>query len=186
MDTTNQSMVPSSPNQLGPTMEEYRLDSDTLPQSFGSDDKPSSEPTVERIPLGPGKISQRVYENVSSGGHSRNVYGDIYNTYHVHRQNSSSGPAHPFPGSKNAQDDAATTLKNALAFDRMDARLATISTAHAETCQWLFGREEYISWRDPKALYKHRGFFWIKGKPGAGKSTLMKCAHQYGKGTHKN
>lgn len=50
----------------------------------------------------------------------------------------------------------------------------------------LFAREEYTSWRDPEALHRHYGFFWIKGKPGAGKSTLMKCARQYGEDTHKD
>lgn len=73
------------------------------------------------------------------------------------------------PSAKNAgapADDVTKKLKDALAFDQMDTRLATICTAHAETCQWLFARKEYTSWRDPEALRKHHGFFWIKGKPG--------------------
>jgi hypothetical protein len=38
-------------------------------------------------------------------------------------------------------------------------------------------RDEYKAWRDPDKQHTHHGFFWIKGKPGTGKSTLMKCAH---------
>jgi hypothetical protein len=51
----------------------------------------------------------------------------------------------------------------ALAFDQMDTRLQTISTAHAKTCQWLFAREEYKTWRDPGALMYTTAFFGSKG-----------------------
>jgi hypothetical protein len=103
------------------------------------------------------------------------VYNDIHNTYHVHPQDNAGVSA----------DDVTKKLTDALAFDQMDTRLATISTPHAETCQWPFAREEYTSWRDPEALRKHHGFFWIKRKPGAGKSTLMMCARRYREDTHK-
>jgi hypothetical protein len=114
------------------------------------------------------------------------VYGDIYNTYHVHSQDDTGGPVPSSVHSRKGTDNAAKLLMDALAFGQMDTRIATISTAHAQTCQWLFAREEYTSWRDPEALHRHHGFFWIKGKPGAGKSTLMKCAHQYGRDTHED
>ena len=41
------------------------------------------------------------------------------------------------------------------------------------TCTWLFERLELLGWID-----SHSNFIWIKGKPGAGKSTLMKYAIQ--------
>jgi hypothetical protein len=34
-----------------------------------------------------------------------------------------------------------------------------------------------LDWIDPKKLHEHYGFLWINGKPGAGKSTLIKFAH---------
>lgn len=151
-------------------MKRRRLDADTLPQN---------RQTGEGNQHGSVALSHRVYDNISANDNSRNVYGDIYNTYHVHSLENAGAPA-------DSSDHVTKTLMNALAFDQMDTRLATVSTAHAETCQWLFGREEYTSWRDPEALHKHHGFFWIKGKPGAGKSTLMKCARQYGEDTHKD
>lgn len=169
--------VPSQSAHLESAVECLRL---------GSDTEQHLEPTAERRQMGPAPMSHRVYENISADGHSRNVYGDIYNTYHVHSQDEAGAPEHPSVESRKAANDAAKTLMDALAFDQMDTRLATISTAHAQTCQWLFAREEYASWRNPETLHKHHGFFWIKGKPGAGKSTLMKCAYQYGGGTHKD
>ncbi|KAH7194480.1 hypothetical protein DER44DRAFT_889576 [Fusarium oxysporum] len=33
---------------------------------------------------------------------------------------------------------------------------------------------EYLDWLNPDMVDEHHGFLWIKGKPGAGKSTLMK------------
>lgn len=52
----------------------------------------------------------------------------------------------------------------------------TIKTAHAKTCKWLLKHPDYLKWLDPAAFYEHHGFLWIKGKAGAGKSTLMKSA----------
>jgi ankyrin repeat protein len=66
----------------------------------------------------------------------------------------------------------------------MTDRLATITTAHSDTCQWLFEGEEYRDWRDPDALNTNHGFLWLKGKPGAGKSTLIKKAHHHGRQEH--
>lgn len=65
-------------------------------------------------------------------------------------------------------------LLDSLRFDQIDARHMTIKTAHAKTCRWLLQKSEYLDWCDPGKLTEHNGFLWIKGKPGAGKSTLMK------------
>ncbi|KAK2473116.1 hypothetical protein H9L39_15291 [Fusarium oxysporum f. sp. albedinis] len=46
--------------------------------------------------------------------------------------------------------------------------------AHAKTCKWILKRGEYLDWLNPDKVDEHHGFLWIKGKPGAGKSTLMK------------
>ncbi|KAK5369426.1 hypothetical protein LTR20_007706 [Exophiala xenobiotica] len=63
-----------------------------------------------------------------------------------------------------------------LKFDQIDARHATIKTPHAKTCRWLLTRPEYQDWLDPTKSTEHSGFLWIKGKPGTGKSTIMKYA----------
>ncbi|PTB65719.1 hypothetical protein BBK36DRAFT_1082082, partial [Trichoderma citrinoviride] len=69
-------------------------------------------------------------------------------------------------------------LLESLQFDQIDARQMTIKKAHAKTCQWLLRKPEYLDWLDPARFQEHHGFLWIKGKPGTGKSTLMKFALQ--------
>lgn len=64
-----------------------------------------------------------------------------------------------------------------LDFMQRDARHNTIKTAHVNTCAWLLSKEEYTAWQDEHNLHEHHGFLWIKGKPGAGKSTTMKFAY---------
>jgi ankyrin repeat protein len=43
-----------------------------------------------------------------------------------------------------------------------------------KTCDWLFRTTEFERWKTRADLSAHNGVFCIKGKPGAGKSTLMK------------
>ncbi|KAK5082320.1 hypothetical protein LTR05_007466 [Lithohypha guttulata] len=42
------------------------------------------------------------------------------------------------------------------------------------TCRWLFEHVAFKRWSDDGQMYDHQGFFWLKGKPGCGKSTVMK------------
>ncbi|GAB7325219.1 hypothetical protein MBLNU13_g09290t1 [Cladosporium sp. NU13] len=63
---------------------------------------------------------------------------------------------------------------DSLSFAQMESRRDTISRAHMNTCKWIFDKQEYLDWRDVAQMSTHHGFFWIKSKPGAGKSTLMK------------
>ncbi|KAK6839915.1 hypothetical protein PG987_005781 [Apiospora arundinis] len=61
-----------------------------------------------------------------------------------------------------------------LRFGQHDARHHNIKSAHAKTCKWLLKSDSYLEWAEPKHIENHHGFFWIKGKPGTGKSTIMK------------
>jgi nucleoside phosphorylase len=74
-------------------------------------------------------------------------------------------------------DTRRVLLLDALNFKQLDSRHATIKTAHAATCEWLLSNSDYRDWQDERKLLKHHGFLWIKGKPGAGKSTIMKFAY---------
>ncbi|KAH8892380.1 hypothetical protein GQ53DRAFT_123336, partial [Thozetella sp. PMI_491] len=56
----------------------------------------------------------------------------------------------------------------------MGARQAAIDHALPGTCGWLFETPEFRKWCDRTDLGTHNGVLWIKGKPGAGKSTLIK------------
>ena len=67
-------------------------------------------------------------------------------------------------------------LMDALRFDQIYTRQATIKTAHDKTCKWLLRKSEYCDWLGFNKVSEHHGFLWIKGKPGTGKSTIMKFA----------
>jgi ABC-type lipoprotein export system ATPase subunit len=44
------------------------------------------------------------------------------------------------------------------------------------TCTWLHNNDSYRAWLQRENVEDHRGLLWIKGKPGSGKSTIMKAA----------
>lgn len=67
-------------------------------------------------------------------------------------------------------------LIESLRYQAIDARYATIKTAHTRTCRWLLKKSEYQDWLDVNKTPDHHGFLWVRGKPGSGKSTLMKFA----------
>ncbi|KXH50032.1 hypothetical protein CSIM01_07290 [Colletotrichum simmondsii] len=67
-------------------------------------------------------------------------------------------------------------LLDSLKFDQIDKRHANIKANHAKTCEWLLHHPDYVTWIDRKMYSQHHGFLWIRGKPGAGKSTIMKFA----------
>ncbi|KAK3681682.1 hypothetical protein B0T22DRAFT_433996 [Podospora appendiculata] len=73
-------------------------------------------------------------------------------------------------------DDQRRLLMDSLKFDQMDSRQMSVKTAHLKTCQWLLKRPEYRDWVDKRKSGQHHGFLWMRGKAGAGKSTLMKFA----------
>lgn len=165
------------------TMSSGRQHSDL---SFPAPSSDLLEPAAKRRRLNidiSSRQSDKQYENVTAYGQSRNHFGDVINASNVHFHGQPAGctDAQEFD---NKDAENAAELMEALAFEQMDARLETISKAHAKTCQWLFATEEYRTWRDPDALHAHHGFFWIKGKPGAGKSTLMKCAKKFAESEH--
>lgn len=70
--------------------------------------------------------------------------------------------------------DHRSALMKCLQFERMSSRHSNIKPAHLKTCEWLLQHHDYLAWKDPEEFSNHRGFLWINGKPGAGKSTLMK------------
>jgi hypothetical protein len=77
-------------------------------------------------------------------------------------------------------------LLDSLRFDQIDTRQTTIKNAHAKTCKWLLKKPEYIGWLDTTILGEHHGLLWIRGKPGAGKSTLMKFSLAQARKTMKD
>ncbi|KAI9765367.1 MAG: hypothetical protein M1840_007447 [Geoglossum simile] len=77
-------------------------------------------------------------------------------------------------------------LLNLLKFDQVHARRMGVKAAHDKTCRWLLEDPEYQHWLDPTKFVEHHGFLWINGKPGAGKSTIMKFAYSHASHTMGN
>lgn len=74
------------------------------------------------------------------------------------------------------EDDYATykCLLQSLAFERMDERERNTTKALSETCDWIFDHGTFDPWADYQDIPDHNGLLWIKGKPGTGRSTMMK------------
>ncbi|KAK7428983.1 hypothetical protein QQZ08_004495 [Neonectria magnoliae] len=79
----------------------------------------------------------------------------------------------PEPADDRASDRRQRLLES-LSFQQIDARKTTIRAAHAKTCRWLLRHSAYQNWLDPAMQSQHHGFLWMRGKAGAGKSTMMK------------
>jgi hypothetical protein len=62
----------------------------------------------------------------------------------------------------------ALTILHTLTFDHMHYRNAMVLDAHPGTFEWVF-KDQFSAW-----LRSSEPIFWISGKPGSGKSTLMK------------
>ena len=56
----------------------------------------------------------------------------------------------------------------------MNYRRQEADKAHPDTCGWIFTHDSFTQWNS-----RDRGLLWIKGKPGAGKSTLMALVHHH-------
>lgn len=111
-------------------------------------------------------------------GYARVQLGDIY----VESQNVfPASPDHNEAKKKSPQEK----FMQDIGFSLMDSRLASVGAAYASTGRWLFTKQEYLRWQDSTSPSSHHEFLWIKGKPGAGKSTLMKHALQYMQGQER-
>ncbi|KAL5591167.1 hypothetical protein FOBRF1_014724 [Fusarium oxysporum] len=71
-------------------------------------------------------------------------------------------------------DNHRLQLMESLRFEQIDSRKATIKTAYSKTCSWFLKHRNYLEWLNLEKHSQHHGFLWIRGKPGAGKSIIMK------------
>jgi ankyrin repeat protein len=105
--------------------------------------------------------------NINFGDRNSSLQvGNNYGT--ITTANSPEGSDH-----RTHRDKALASLK----FKEIDSRKLEITASLKETCEWLLVHKDYKTWLDEEELPQHHGFFWISGKPGAGKSTIMKFAY---------
>lgn len=127
------------------------------------------------------KRATRTYERVTAHDNARMHLGDVIQIYCQHTSSSCpTASEETFSGSNTIQ------LREALDFKNMHRRFDGIGKALLDTCRWIFDSPHYLQWQDESLHSEHRGFLWIKGKPGAGKSTLMKCVVNHSLGTGEN
>ena len=67
-----------------------------------------------------------------------------------------------------------TECLKSLFFVGMDSRRANIESPNPRTCEWIFDHLDYKTWDHLDDDLEALNLLWIKGKPGSGKSTLMK------------
>ncbi|KAF7537673.1 hypothetical protein G7054_g3542 [Neopestalotiopsis clavispora] len=72
--------------------------------------------------------------------------------------------------------DTRRVLLESLRFHQIDTRRHTIKNAYPKTCRWFLQTDIFKQW-EQRGTSDHNKFLWIRGKPGAGKSTLMKFLH---------
>ncbi|KXJ87912.1 hypothetical protein Micbo1qcDRAFT_151471 [Microdochium bolleyi] len=66
-------------------------------------------------------------------------------------------------------------LLRLLDFSRINARRDAIQPEHLKTCRWFLSHQKYLKWANmtPQTSCPSR-LLWMRGKAGAGKSTMMK------------
>jgi hypothetical protein len=72
-------------------------------------------------------------------------------------------------------------ILSSLNYELMDDRYEDIKPAHKKTFEWIYttGMDEKLPWPSfGDWLRQERGIYWISGKAGSGKSTLMKFLYQ--------
>jgi len=116
-------------------------------------------------------VRQQTFDRITLSDSSRAQLGDQYHQNYY-------GPVHQSAALVTPKTESLPPGKviDALRFDNMDLRRHTIKAAYGNTCQWFFSSKEYTKWRDNPSVTEHHGFLWVRGKPGAGKSTLMRLA----------
>ena len=87
------------------------------------------------------------------------------------------------PESLDADENACL---RSLSFTEIYARESTIEPAVQGTGNWLLESQNFQDWSQRRKLHEHRGFFWIQGNPGSGKSTLMKRIYSHVRACEKD
>lgn len=121
----------------------------------------------------------QAYGDTYISGQSRVQLGDVYN-YNVLHGSATEQQKAAAEVDRRRRDEETTRdrfemLHDLLSFAGRGARFRNIADPQPETCLWLRDHETFERWAGKKTSSENlRPFLWIKGKPGSGKSTLMK------------
>lgn len=117
------------------------------------------------------KTMQEVKSNILEAiGSARSSHNEDYHRLHAQLETLV----------KDGRDVATRLVLRSLAYEHMSARHSRISEAHLNTFEWVFKRQDihFGSWLESASSH---GVFWISGKAGSGKSTLMKFLYEHQK-----
>lgn len=121
---------------------------------------------------GPGERIGNTHQGSTASGNARMHNGDI----HVHAGNVNYMCDYGRRSDRAVvEDDRSVAFMEALSFPLMERRLASIRRAPGGTCRWIFAKPGFSNWLGSSGQSSQNDIFWIKGKAGAGKSTLMRC-----------
>lgn len=68
------------------------------------------------------------------------------------------------------------TCLQSLQFPNMNQRTQNLADPAEGTCCWLFRHEVFVDWLTDKNQSQSCGLLWLRGKPGSGKSTMLREA----------
>ncbi|KAF2118452.1 hypothetical protein BDV96DRAFT_643697 [Lophiotrema nucula] len=150
------------------TIENDDLDKGDLNQQTG----PTKAKKANERPF----VGRKLLNNLESKEAWQSTIIDLIHQSYIDND-SAFRPHHP-RGSFGAKDKPlAEALLESLGFSRMKSRVGRIVKQHCDTFEWLFaeqGRAQAKWTHFPSWLRSEQSVYWITGKPGAGKSTLMK------------
>ncbi|KAK5092352.1 hypothetical protein LTR70_003961 [Exophiala xenobiotica] len=105
--------------------------------------------------------SRNAYGRVEIGGYANAVLGNVHVNY------------------QQANEDISTDPKKAK--EEMENRYHSIDPALTGTCQWFLDHPLYKDWLNYDSAPDPCPLLWLRGKPGAGKSTIIKMAIDHAK-----
>ncbi|KAH8666069.1 hypothetical protein BGZ61DRAFT_461584 [Ilyonectria robusta] len=111
-------------------------------------------------------------------GEIRAIYLSIIdlNTRNIHQNGSLLPGGSPSSPPGDGLNDMEKSCLGSLWFPRMNSRYQSLESPMENTCRWLFKRQIYRRWSTNSKPDERNRILWIKGKPGAGKSVLIKEA----------
>jgi ankyrin repeat protein len=121
----------------------------------------------------------REYRELIAQDQARVHNGDNFNNVNHFHVGTEQPVLETRPSTGADEANLAASLTRTLEFEHMQQRFFAIRPARSTTWQWLLESKEYQRWQNSELRHMHRGIFFMKGKPGAGKSTLMKSACRY-------
>ena len=196
LSTSGASTLSASPQHLA----KHLLDSDDIGQLLWRQESKESNTAIVALEsmVSAGEhgvgLSTIMHETIDLLSHSgkgsatRNIWSGIIKVLWTKDWKPESSNDEDTWTSANFQQDprlramAVSKITGGLEFDELSTREAAVSKADLDTCTWIFSQppddqqEEVSTWDSfPDWLERHQDpTYWITGKPGSGKSTVMK------------